>query len=91
MLEVVAYDIASPKRLRHVAKVCEDYGVRIEKSVFECRLDPKQFQKLWNALCAITHPDEDLVAAYPLCSMCAKGIQTNVPWVRPVLPQVYIF
>ena len=30
MLTIVAYDITDPKRLARVAKVCEDYGVRVQ-------------------------------------------------------------
>lgn len=40
---VVTYDIATltradRRRLRQVAKVCEGYGIRVQASVFECRL-----------------------------------------------------
>ena len=36
MFILLSYDIAdSPERLRKVAKICENYGVRVQKSVFE--------------------------------------------------------
>lgn len=40
---LVAYDVATEdkedqRRLRSVAKVCEGYGIRVQDSVFECRL-----------------------------------------------------
>jgi hypothetical protein len=38
MLHLVAYDISDPKRLSRVARVCKDYGIRVEYSVFECDL-----------------------------------------------------
>ena len=47
MLRIVAYDISNPKRLRRVALACLDYGIRIEKSVFECDLRNDQFEELW--------------------------------------------
>lgn len=48
MLVLVTYDVktASPegdKRLRHVAKICKDYGQRVQYSVFECIVDPAQW------------------------------------------------
>jgi CRISPR-associated protein Cas2 len=51
MLVVVAYDVstesdAGRKRLRHVAKVCEDYGQRVQNSVFECLVDQAQWVRL---------------------------------------------
>jgi CRISPR-associated protein Cas2 len=44
MLVVVAYDVnteslAGRRRLRRVAKLCEDYGQRVQNSVFECWID----------------------------------------------------
>jgi hypothetical protein len=38
MLSLVAYDITDEKRLR-ASPASEDYGVRVQYSVFECRLD----------------------------------------------------
>ncbi|MBN1296311.1 CRISPR-associated endonuclease Cas2 [bacterium] len=35
---LVAYDISEDKRLRRVAKVMEEYGSRIQYSVFRCEL-----------------------------------------------------
>jgi len=48
---LIAYDIttddkAGRKRLRRVAKVCERYGRRVQKSLFECQGDAKTLQKL---------------------------------------------
>ncbi len=48
---LIAYDIttddkAGRKRLRRVAKVCERYGRRAQKSLFECQGDDKTLQKL---------------------------------------------
>jgi CRISPR-associated protein Cas2 len=51
MLVLVSYDVntTSPRgerRLRRVARVCKDYGQRVQHSVFECEVDPAQ----WTAL-----------------------------------------
>lgn len=48
MLVLVTYDVttetaAGRKRLRHVAKVCENRGQRVQKSVFECLVDSAQW------------------------------------------------
>ena len=48
---LIAYDIttddkAGRKRLRRVAKVCERYGRRVQKSLFECLGNDKTLQKL---------------------------------------------
>ena len=51
MLVVVAYDVkteteAGRKRLRRVAKICEDSGQRVQNSVFECLLDQAKWTKV---------------------------------------------
>jgi len=48
MLVVVAYDVNTEdeegrRRLRRVAKLCEDFGQRVQKSVFECLVDAAQW------------------------------------------------
>lgn len=48
MLVLVTYDVRTEtpggnKRLRRVAKVCQDYGQRVQYSVFECLVDPAQW------------------------------------------------
>ncbi len=48
MMVLITYDVATEteggaKRLRQVARVCEDYGQRVQKSVFECLVDPAKW------------------------------------------------
>ena len=53
MLRIIAYDIADKRRLRRVAKCCELYGGRIEKSVFELNLDTRRFTDFWRELSSL--------------------------------------
>lgn len=51
MLVLVAYDVATSddggtRRLRRVARACSDYGIRVQKSVFECQLGRKEWVAL---------------------------------------------
>jgi CRISPR-associated protein Cas2 len=66
MLYLVAYDITTPKRLTKIAKTCEDFGIRVQYSLFECRLKPDHFQILWERLNLIINPEEDRIVAYQL-------------------------
>lgn len=43
---LVCYDIADPKRLRQVAKICESFGSRLQCSVFESSLDSTMLMRL---------------------------------------------
>jgi CRISPR-associated protein Cas2 len=75
MLTIVAYDITDHKRLAKIARVCEDYGVRVQYSVFECRLEADKFDAFWNHLLALIEPETDRLVAYKVCCACARDIR----------------
>jgi CRISPR-associated protein Cas2 len=69
MLVVVAYDVntataAGRRRLRRVAKQCENRGQRVQNSVFECLVDPAQWAELRGKLCNEIDPDRDSLRFY---------------------------
>ncbi len=76
MLTLVAYDITDEKRLRNVAKICEDYGVRVQYSVFECRLDEDEFADFWLALLDAIDEHEDRLVAYKIDARSARETLT---------------
>ncbi len=83
MLHLVAYDISSPKRLAKVAKTCEDYGIRVEYSVFECDLAPDDFMECWERLNDLVDPEEDALLAYRICGECVQKIESSGIVKRP--------
>ena len=76
MLTLIAYDISSPKRLVRVAGVCEDFGVRVQYSLFECRLENPEFEEFWGRLLREIDPAEDRLVAYLLDARCARECRT---------------
>lgn len=58
---LVCYDICEPRRLRQVAKVLQGYGVRLQYSVFECRLSGVQLAEVRRELATILEVGEDQV------------------------------
>ena len=71
MMVLVTYDVNTQsergrKRLRQVAKVCVDYGQRVQNSVFECLVDPLQFEQLRKKLEEIIDASEDSLRYYHL-------------------------
>lgn len=82
---LVAYDIASPKRLRRIAHLCEGYGIRIEKSIFWCHLTATEFAEFWGALEEEMYPEEDVLFACRMCKNCLQDIQTAgaIPDLEP--------
>lgn len=76
MLSIVAYDITHPKRLSRVARICEDWGVRVQYSIFECRLEESEFQRFWQQLNTEIDVAEDKLVAYKIDARCAKDTLT---------------
>jgi len=76
MLILIAYDITAPKRLARVAKVCEDFGLRVQYSLFECHLEERQFLRLWKKLLNEIDETEDRIVAYRIDARSAKETKT---------------
>lgn len=73
MMVLVSYDVSTTtpegrRRLRRVAKVCEDYGLRVQNSVFECVVEPDHWTRLRHQLLAELEPKEDSLRFYFLGS-----------------------
>jgi len=71
MYILVTYDVsttspAGRRRLRKVAKVCLDYGQRVQNSVFECLVTPAQHVELRTKLLSIINQTTDSVRIYNL-------------------------
>ncbi len=73
---LVAYDICDPKRLRKVAKTCEDFGLRRQYSVFVCRVTATALVRLKARLYDILDLQTDQVIFVPLCKNCAPQIES---------------
>jgi CRISPR-associated protein Cas2 len=73
MLVLVSYDVATTapagrRRLHRVAKTCQNYGQRVQYSVFECIVDPAQWAMLRQKLVDEINPKEDSLRFYFLGS-----------------------
>ena len=76
MLSLVAYDITDHRRLARVARVCEDFGVRVQYSLFECRLEEAEFEDFWLKLLCEIDEAEDRLVAYKIDARCARETLT---------------
>ncbi len=72
MFVLVSYDVSSKgngqKRLRRIARACQDYGQRVQYSVFECIVDPTQWTVLRSRLIDEIDPKNDSLRFYFLGS-----------------------
>lgn len=80
MLVVVSYDVSvttegGAKRLRRVAKECQNYGQRVQNSIFECVVDPVEFEELKHRLLSIADKENDSIRFYFLGNQWRNKIE----------------
>lgn len=69
MMVLVTYDVetttaAGRRRLQKVARVCVNFGQRVQDSVFECLLEPQDFAEMKHRLLKIIDGDQDSLRFY---------------------------
>lgn len=95
MLILVTYDVSTVekpgrRRLRRVARACEDYGTRVQKSVFECQVGQKEWVQLRDRLLREMKEDEDSLRFYFLDEKAVQrtehhGVGKPVDLTEPLL------
>ena len=74
---VVSYDIVSDRLRNKIAKVLEGYGIRIQYSVFECRISDKKYKELYHRLMELMGNEaEGNIRFYYLCGHWEGKIST---------------
>jgi CRISPR-associated protein Cas2 len=63
---LVCYDVVNDTRRNRIAKLLKGYGLRVQKSVFECLLSDEQLQLVKTRLDRYLKLEEDQVRFYPM-------------------------
>jgi len=77
MFVVVSYDVVADKRRNKIAKTLVGFGNRVQKSVFECELDDRNYLKMKDALEKLIDREEDSVRYYFLCGRCRGHVEVS--------------
>ncbi|HEY9175557.1 MAG TPA: CRISPR-associated endonuclease Cas2 [Verrucomicrobiae bacterium] len=95
MLILITYDVstveaAGRRRLRRVARACEDYGTRVQKSVFECQVGKTEWVNLRHRLLSEMKEQEDSLRFYFLDAEAAQrtehhGVAKPVDLTEPLI------
>lgn len=76
MFLVISYDIIDNKRRLKVSNTLLDYGgQRVQKSVFEVHITPKNFGQLEERLQTCYNEEEDSIRIYLLCENCQPKVK----------------
>lgn len=81
MMILITYDVetatqSGAKRLRRVSKECQNYGQRVQNSVFECVLTEAQFTTLKEKILSIIDEEKDSIRFYFLGKNWDKRIES---------------
>lgn len=82
MYVLVTYDVsteskAGRRRLRKVAKVCADFGQRVQYSVFECSVERGDLYRLREKLLEVIDEGEDSLRIYHLPSSYDESVEQH--------------
>lgn len=80
MMTLVSYDVCttdakSKSRLRKIAKHCQNYGQRVQNSVFELDVDYGTFLKIKHKLLELMDSEKDSLRIYYLGNNWEKRIE----------------
>lgn len=70
MITVITYDIADPHRLSRLCRFLKEYGIRSQRSVFECRLSRDELETIRKYCKTRLDLEEDSVRIYRICDRC---------------------
>jgi CRISPR-associated protein Cas2 len=90
MMVVVSYDIPDDRRRGRLARALQDFGTRVQLSVFECILTADQEERLRSRVARLIEVGEDKVRIYRLCETCRGRIEVQGRGELTEDPEVYV-
>lgn len=90
VLIVVSYDVTDDRRRTRLAAALQNFGSRVQFSVFECHLEEPQIDRLRASLLALIDPQEDSVRLYPFCRGCGAKAEIHGIGLPTGDPEVYL-
>ncbi|HOU51739.1 MAG: CRISPR-associated endonuclease Cas2 [Smithella sp.] len=77
MITLITYDITDPKRLNKLRDFLKEFGLRTQKSVFECDIDDIALKKI-RAYCRDNLDiSSDSVRIYKICNRCINKVKIS--------------
>jgi CRISPR-associated protein Cas2 len=70
-----SYDISDNRKRRRAAAILDRFGVRVQKSFFQCDVDPAMAERIKELLLLRFNPKEDSLICCPVCAECTGKIR----------------
>lgn len=77
MFVMISYDIVEDKKRLKLMKFLKNYGDRVQKSVFECNLSDRTFERVKTGVEEIIDKRKDRVRYYKLCKGCVERVEIS--------------
>jgi len=74
MITLITYDITDPKRLNDTRQFLKEFGLRTQKSVFECDIDEEAIRRIRTYCRERLDLSSDSVRIYKICSRCINRV-----------------
>jgi CRISPR-associated protein Cas2 len=74
MITLITYDITDPKRLNALRRFLKEFGLRTQKSVFECDIDEEAIRRIRSYCKERLDLANDSVRVYRICSRCINRV-----------------
>ena len=74
MFYLICYDVTCDRRRNRVARLLKGFGMRVQKSVFECVLSPEQFEMVCRKLEGYLEIEEDQVRFYLMSASTRRKV-----------------
>ncbi len=74
MITLITYDITDPKRLNAMRRFLKEFGLRTQKSVFECDIDEEAIRRIRSYCKERLDLAKDSVRIYRICSRCINRV-----------------
>ena len=89
MFIVISYDIPDDLRRHRICRTLQNYGTRVQYSVFECYLNHRQLMEVKSRLAKIAKDNEDNIRFYQICKKCMTKVE--IIGRVPLTEQPYYF
>ena len=67
---IFCYDITDNRRRNQISKALEQFGLRVQKSIFQCDISLEKAHEIKSTLLEIMIEKEDSLLFYPVCDDC---------------------
>lgn len=87
---MVAYDISDDNRRRKVEKILSGFGMRVQKSVFECQIGWDDLIRVKDIMRPFLEKSSDSIRYYPICVHCQEKVVSFGKGGTPTSMETYL-